>query len=276
MSSVSPSSGERPSLSVLTPAYEAGRFLPSALASVAGRGVQHVVMDGGSRDGTVALLEAAPEVLWRSEPDRGQSHALNKALAEAQGEWIGWLNADEFYLPGVLDWVQRRLAVGDVDVLYGDWAEVDTDGRLLRLVTNHGWSPTVLRRVGCYVPSCATFVRRELLEQVGGWREDLRTLMDLDLWLRLDGAHYRYLPRTLTAFRIHPGQVTAAGHSEADLAEFAELRRRHGITRNLATRGAGRAAHMALKLASGGYLRQFRSTGAGGVSAARRAPAPSR
>ncbi len=104
--------GNAVSISVLTPTYQSGRFLPNALASVARSHVQHVVMDGGSSDDTVALLQAAPSVTWRSEPDRGQSHALNKALELADGEWIGWLNADEFYLPGVLEFVRNRLSRG--------------------------------------------------------------------------------------------------------------------------------------------------------------------
>src|SRR5215212_4667074 len=92
------------SLSVLTPTFRSGRFLANNLASVRGSGAQHVVMDGGSDDGSVELLDAASDVVWRSEPDDGQSDALNKALVEATGDWIGWLNADEFYLPGVLPW----------------------------------------------------------------------------------------------------------------------------------------------------------------------------
>jgi hypothetical protein len=98
--------------------------------------------------------------------------------------------------------------------------------------------------------------------------------MDWDLWLRLDGARFRYLPRTLTAFRVHPAQVTAAELSPADRAELAEVYRRHGIRRNPVTFGAGRAAHAALKLISGGYLRQLRATSGDRSVKARRAAAP--
>jgi glycosyltransferase involved in cell wall biosynthesis len=245
-------------LTVLTPAYQSGTFLPAALASVQGPGVQHVVMDGGSSDGTVEVLEAAPSVVWRSEPDRGQSHALNKALAEAEGEWIGWLNADEFYLPGVLDWVQERLAQDDVDVLFGDFAEVDADGRLMRLVTNHGWSRSILRRVGCYVPSCATFIRRDVLERTGGWREDLATIMDWELWLRLDaaGARFGYAPVVVSGFTRHPGQVTTRqverGRIEKDalVADF-------GIVNPTWLRLLSRFSRFTRKTLNGGYVREL-------------------
>jgi glycosyltransferase involved in cell wall biosynthesis len=245
------------SLTVLTPAFRAGSFLPANLASVAGTGAQHVVMDGGSDDGTLPLLEATPSVVWRSEPDHGQSHALNKALAHAEGAWVGWLNADEFYLPGVLEWVQERLRADDVDVLYGDWAEVDLEGRLLRLVTNHGYSAEVLRRGSCYVPSCATFIRRELLEQVGGWREDIRTIMDWDLWLRLDaaGARFRYEPVVMSGFTRHPGQVTAR-FTELTQVEQERMRVEFGIDRPAWRHLVARSLRIGRKLLNHGYVRE--------------------
>jgi glycosyltransferase involved in cell wall biosynthesis len=254
------SQGNSVSISVLTPTYQSGTFLPGALASVAGADVRHVVMDGGSSDGTVALLEAAPAVTWRSEPDRGQSDALNKAIAVADGEWLGWLNADEFYLPGVLDFVRRRLARDDVDVLFGDFAEVDTEGRLLRLVTNHRFSPSVLRHGSCYLPSCATFLRRELVEQVGGWREERRMMMDWDLWLRLldAGARFGYEPVVMAGFTRHPDQVTEqlAGRR---LVELAEMRRDLGIVTPPWRHYLARAQRIALKALNGSYLREIRA-----------------
>jgi glycosyltransferase involved in cell wall biosynthesis len=247
-------------LSILTPTYESGPFLGRALASVRGRGVQHVVMDGGSSDGTVALLEAEPCAIWRSEPDRGQSHALNKALTAATGTWIGWLNADEFYLPGVLEWVQERLRADDADVLFGDFAEVDTEGRLQRLVTNHRYSPSILRRVSCYLPTCATFIRRELLVRVGGLREDLRTIMDWDLWLRLDeaGARFGYEPVVVSGFARHPDQVTVR-LAERSVVEKARMRAEFGIVNPPVRHYLSRAHRVALKTANGSYLRQIRA-----------------
>ena len=248
------------SLSILTPTFRSGEFLANNLASVRGTGAQHVVMDGGSDDGSVALLEATDGVVWRSEPDDGQSDALNKALAEADGDWVGWLNADEFYLPGVLPWIRQRLAADDVDVLFGDFAEVDVQGRFLRLVTNHRYSRSVLERVGVYVPSCATFIRRSLLEEVGGWRVDRRTIMDGDLWLRLDraGARFGWEPVVVSGFSRHDGQVTAR-HTERSAYEQAAIRADFGIDnphwRHLVARGY----RAALKATNGSYLRELRT-----------------
>ena len=250
--------GDGVSLSVLTPTFRSGRFLPNNFASVRGSGAEHVVVDGGSDDGSVALLEAAPGIVWRSEPDDGQSDALNKAIALATGDWIGWLNADEFYLPGVLPWVRRRLAAGDCDVLFGDFAEVDVDGRLQRLVTNHRYEGSLLRRVGCYVPSCATFIRRDLVNKVGGWRVDRRTIMDWDLYLRLDeaGARFRYEPFVAAGFTRHPGQVTTVQAVRA-AEEARDLRQDFGVRNPPWRHGLARARRIGLKSVNGGYAREL-------------------
>jgi hypothetical protein len=128
-------------LSVLTPSFQYGRFLGDALASVLeqnGLEVEDIVQDGGSTDGTVELLRAAPPgVRWVSEPDGGQSDALNRAFARARGEWVAWLNADEFYLPGGLARLLDAAKETGADVVYGDCVFVDEQGRVLRLVPQH-------------------------------------------------------------------------------------------------------------------------------------------
>ena len=93
-------------------------------------------MDGGSTDGAVALLRPLRRGLALRARPRPVARA-QQGVAEADGEWIGWLNADEFYLPGRSRLGPGAPATDDVDVLFGDFAEVDADGALLRLVTNH-------------------------------------------------------------------------------------------------------------------------------------------
>src|SRR3954451_25350744 len=103
----------QPLLSIVTPCLNAASTLPQALDSVRSQGlgeaVEHVVVDGGSVDGTVDLLRDASGVKWVSEPDRGLSDAMNKGIALASGRYIGWLNADDFYLPGALHRVRRAV-----------------------------------------------------------------------------------------------------------------------------------------------------------------------
>ena len=99
-----------PSFSIITPCLNALDTLPAALDSIRRQGypdVQMVVVDGGSQDGTAEYL-ASTETTWISEPDRGLSDAVNKGLALATGDVIGWLNADDEYLPGCRDGFSRR------------------------------------------------------------------------------------------------------------------------------------------------------------------------
>jgi len=99
-----------PRITVITPSFNAAATIGEALASVRDQGyedLEHLVVDGGSTDGTVDILRDAPGIRFVSEPDRGLAHAMNKGIAMASGEIVGELNADDRYLPGALDAVGR-------------------------------------------------------------------------------------------------------------------------------------------------------------------------
>jgi glycosyltransferase involved in cell wall biosynthesis len=255
-----------PDVSVLTPSFGYGRFIKDAILSVQlqeGISVEHIVQDGGSTDETLAVLQEFDGIVnWRSEPDRGQSDALNRALARGRGQWVAWLNADEFYLPeGLATLVNKGNETG-ADVVYGDAAFVDADGRFLRLLPQHGPNRLTLRWYGPYVPSCAVLIRRSVLGQAP-WDSDLKRIMDWDLYLRLDaqGAAFLHVPYPVGAFRVHQDQVTAQPRTvwESQGDSF----RLHGVgtpvMRKLILRHAGRAMHRLQKLISGAYRRQARA-----------------
>jgi glycosyltransferase involved in cell wall biosynthesis len=257
-------------LSILTPSRNYRRYLPDALKSVELQvedEVEHVVVDGASTDGTIDLLQEWSErIRFVSEPDEGQSDALNRAAAMSKGEWLGWLNADEFYLPGAftaLRMAARQLT--DADVIYGDCCFVDQDGRLLRLVPQHPFDPRVLRWYGPYISSCATFIRATVLPD-RGWDEALRRIMDWDLYLELyrRGVRFAYLPVPISVFRVHREQVTAVRDASWE-GERMRVRGRHGLaTRSRTARAlyfAGLVQHGLGKLTSGAYQRQLRVKG---------------
>lgn len=203
-------------VSVLTPSYNYVRFLPAAIQSVATTGglqVEHIVSDGGSTDGTVDYLRAlVPPVVWASEKDRGQSDALNRALSMASGEYIAWLNADDFYLPGALD---KAVAFLEANPKYGavqgDTLLVDQDGYVIRGLFGYPVPYSILASHGCVIASTSTVFRRSALG-AEPWDVRLRYVMDWDLYLRLleDGTGIAYLPELLAGMRIHEGQVSAA------------------------------------------------------------------
>ncbi len=176
-------------VSIFTPSYNQGRFIGDCIASVANqtyRPIEHIICDGGSTDETLDVLRGAPEhVRWVSEPDRGQSHALNKALAMSQGEIIGWLNSDDAYadrraVEAAVGAFERRPEVG---VVYGHTLLISADNRLLQFLWAPPYREWLMDRLTPFgQPS--VFIRRSVIPEPFV-REDLRYVMDYDLWRRL-------------------------------------------------------------------------------------------
>jgi glycosyltransferase involved in cell wall biosynthesis len=259
-----------PDVSVVTPSWGYAQYLRDAILSVerqTGVRAEHVIQDGGSTDGTLDVLhEFDGRVTWRSEPDEGQSDALNRAIARARGRWIGWLNADEFYLPGGLAALVAEGDRLDADVVYGDALFSDGDGRLTRVLPHHPFSPFVLRSYGCFIKTVSCVIRRSVL----GDRPidvSMRRMMDWDLYLRLldDGARFAYVPYPVGVFRAHDTRITASerrgflqrlNRGDGFGREYDMLRERYGAQR---ARRAGYVVHGMTKLTSGGYLRQLRA-----------------
>jgi glycosyltransferase involved in cell wall biosynthesis len=258
-------------LSVLTPSLGYARFIQDAIESVRrqeGMVIEHIVQDGGSTDGTVELLRQSDGLIWKSEPDQGQSDALNKALTLAGGRWIAWLNADEFYVPGGL---QALVAEGDrtgADLVYGDTVFVDAGGRLTRLLPQHSFSSFVLRSYGPFISTVSAIFRRSTL---GNDPIDptFRRMMDWDLYLRMDaaGADIAYTPVPVGVFRAHGGRITADErrgffqrlNKEGGFGrEYAILRERYGALR---FRRVGHLLHGLMKLSAASYRRQLAARG---------------
>ncbi len=157
-----------PSLSVVTPSYNAAEFIEDAILSVArqqGIAAEHIVVDGASTDSTLEILQRYPGLQWISERDHGQSDAINKGFLRATGDLVGWLNADDYYLPGGLEAIARAAREHpEADVIYGDCVFVDREGRVLRSKVEHEFDSGILMHFGCYIPSTSTFFRRRLVE----------------------------------------------------------------------------------------------------------------
>ncbi|QOJ13930.1 MAG: glycosyltransferase [Planctomycetia bacterium] len=205
--------------SILTPSLNGLRFLPDAVASVAAQNdptVQHIIMDGGSTDGTVDWLRGRNDarLVWRSEPDRGQSDALNKALALATGDIIGWINTDDRFLPGAFDAVRSTFErYPHVDVVYGDYRLIDSTGRAYQdmLTQEWGFESLVLCGIsGALIGQPATFWRRRLNDAIGGFDVDLHYCMDWDFWVRArQVGPFAQAESFLAEFRVHGSAKTA-------------------------------------------------------------------
>jgi glycosyltransferase involved in cell wall biosynthesis len=250
------------SISVLTPSRGYGRYISDAIESARqqdGVTVQHVVQDAGSDDGTLDILRSYGHAVdWISEPDHGQSDALNRALGRASGDWIAWLNADEFYLPQGLRMMFDAGEAHGADVVYGDWVTVDGDGRFVALRPQHRFSRTILRLYGPFLASVSLLIRRSSLSNAP-WNPSLIQVMDWDAYLALASrdASFLHVAYPVGAFRLHAGQ--ASTRTKHISRETAEVRTRYGISRRPWARRVGTALHGLAKLAAGSYLRQARA-----------------
>jgi glycosyltransferase involved in cell wall biosynthesis len=204
-----------PRVSIVTPSYNQAQFIEETIRSVLLQGypdLEYIIIDGGSTDGSAEIIRKyAPWLAyWVSEPDRGQSHAINKGWSVATGDWLGWLNADDIYLPGVLHRISMLLADdAPVDLVYGDVQYVDNTGKLRDINIKSEFSLRDMIMRGGLIHTPAVFWRRSLNDVAGPLDENQHYAMDNDFWLRVaPHARCRYLPGAMGTFRRHEGSKT--------------------------------------------------------------------
>jgi len=230
-------------ISVITPSYNHAKFLGRTIESVRTQRrdfeLEHIVVDGGSTDGTLDVLRGlGSTVRWISEPDEGQSDALNKGIAMATGEIIGWLNSDDVYEPDALETVARIFASEpQTQWLYGKVRIIDAgDQEIRRWITrykNFRMRPFSYRRLLAenWISQMGVFWRAEAGRTVGPFRKDLHYCMDYDYWLRLGGRWPgRFVNRYLGAFRWYPASKSGAGF-DCQFREQYEVARIHATGR---------------------------------------------
>lgn len=205
-------------VSVVTPCLNPGERLVRCLDSVAAQSygeVEHIVVDGGSTDGTVALARSRG-LRVISEPDRGQTDALNKGFGLATGDYLGWLNADDWLVPEAIERVVETFAANPTV----GWVYCDSEVRegvsteIARAPARVNKTTLDLRNV----PQPGAFIARWALDLVGPLDEEFHLAMDFDLWLRLidAGVPAVHIPEVLAVFEIHPMSKTGS----IDLSEF--------------------------------------------------------
>jgi glycosyltransferase involved in cell wall biosynthesis len=210
---------EQPLVSILTPSFNQAQFLGDCLASVRAQSyesLEHVVADGGSTDGSVALLEdAGAGVTWWSAPDGGQGDALNRAFEASRGEIIGWINSDDalFSTAAVSTVIDEFARHPQIDVVFGNAAHVSVDGLILREIRpdrRPEWG--VLSPDASPLPQPATFIRRRAIDRAGGYmtRTDLELVLDVELWVRLaaNGAEFRHVDHVIAVDRDYGERKT--------------------------------------------------------------------
>jgi len=204
-----------PVLSIVTPVRNSATYLSHALESVARLTVshEHIVIDGGSTDGTVELLQGRddPQLQWISEPDRGQTHAVNKGFSRASGELLGWLNGDDELISDAVDRAVGYLEQHeDVGAVFGGMHVLDEHGAVRRRYQPGRYSWRRYLIMGDYIPTPSIIFRRSLYEEAGPLDETYVDAADYDFYLRLfDGSRVERMPEALIRFRYHPDSKTA-------------------------------------------------------------------
>lgn len=218
--------------SIITPSYNQGRFLTDCIESVLsqqGVDIEHIVTDAGSTDETLDVLRRYPHVKWASEPDKGMSDGINKGFLQATGDWMMWLNCDDYLLPGVLAKVAAFIEQHpQAEVVHGDCVFVNEDKTVIRRKYDHEADTIMLLFVGCFIPSTSCFFKRSVIAEGHILDIDYKNNMDWEYFQRLlrIGKRFAYIPEAIAGFRWH-GNNTSLVHQERGWREARRLQRQH-------------------------------------------------
>lgn len=215
-----------PRITIITPSYNQGRYIEATIRSVLDQGypdLEHIIIDGGSTDGTLEILGRYPHLTVVSEPDRGQADAVNKGFARATGELIGWLNSDDTYYPGALADAARTIdPAKGVFIAMGRCAYIDEDGSPTGREHPSGFvshERVVEIWKGYTIPNPAVFFHRSVYDSCGGLDESLYFALDYDLFCRYTARFpITVVDRLWATYRLHRSAKTSE-QSQGELLE---------------------------------------------------------
>ena len=213
-----------PRISVITPSFNQADYLERTICSVLDQGypnLEYIVIDGGSTDGSTDIIRRYAESLsyWVSEPDKGQTDAINKGLQRATGDWVAWQNSDDVYFPGAFDCLATMAKrFPGAELIIGNMMMIDSEDRPLRDVRYVTPSYNALLAEGMVLANQAAFWHRSLHQRIGMLDENLHYCFDYEWFLRVTKhAKGRHVNRFLGALRSHSETKTSQ-----NLERFAE------------------------------------------------------
>ena len=220
-----------PKISIITPSLNQGQFIEKTILSILSQSypnLEYFIVDGGSTDDTLKILEKYTDRLtWFSEPDRGQTDAINKGLRRATGDIVAYLNSDDILLPNTLLEVGAIFAARPQSIwVTGQCLIIDENDReVRRFITTYKNILLRLRSFSLllitdYISQPATFWRRNIIEEIGMPNENLHYVMDYDFWLRLYSKYPPiFIPKYLASFRVHKASKTTTNYKNVFVDE---------------------------------------------------------
>ncbi len=216
--------------SIVIANYNHGQYLEDAMLSIFSQSCQDfelIVIDGASTDNSLDIIKKYADRLswWVSEPDKGQSDAINKGFAGAEGEFFLWLNADDLMLPGTLEAAKSHLQKNpSCKWLVGNTVYFDESGIIQRCIFGPRWNDWIMRRtmVCNMVNGPSSIFRRDAYEKVKGLDTSLKYAMDMDLWMKFvdSGLRFDRIRRYIWCFRIHGDSKTSHSIGHVQSEEF--------------------------------------------------------
>jgi glycosyltransferase involved in cell wall biosynthesis len=204
-----------PLVSIITPSFNHAHFLEATIQSVLSQDyphIEYIIVDGGSRDGTVDTIRKYESKLawWVSEKDKGQTDAINKGFARATGDILAWLNSDDTYEPGAVRAAVKYLQEHpEVGMVYGDCNFINESGHVIGKFGSAQTNYRLLRQGYVHIPQQTMFFRADLWKQIGPLDPSFYFAMDYDLWTRIAArSQIQYVPQTWANFRLHTAGKT--------------------------------------------------------------------
>jgi glycosyltransferase involved in cell wall biosynthesis len=207
-----------PKISIVTPSLNQGHFLEESILSVIGQSypnLEYIVLDGGSSDNSVEIIRKYEKHIsfWESKKDNGQAAAINRGFSLASGDILGWLNSDDFYLPGALFHVAAKIESAMPQLLFGDCVVIreDRDNRAYAMRLKDREKQTDLLN-GSLAQSSAFWTRKTWF-QVGPLDAGMHYAFDLEWFNRAKskGIHFIHVPKHLSVYRSHEVSKTISG-----------------------------------------------------------------
>lgn len=229
-------------ISIVTPSYNQGQYIEETIDSVLSqniKGLEYVIIDGGSNDETVSIIKKYEKYLsyWVSEQDNGQTDAINKGFRHTTGNILGYLNSDDKYFPGTLKKVLDNFEENNkLKLLYGDNSNLYPDGRLVGK-PKVSYDFNICLNAYLTIPQPSSFWTRDIYDELNGFNENFQYCFDYDFFLRLgdylkeNDGEIRHVRDLWSIFRIHDESKTVSSVSSFS-RETKIIRKQFGFNDN--------------------------------------------